>query len=154
MMSALLVLVIVLAVHSLVLPGSGEGLRFYLLPDFKRAADVGIGKSDHRGHESGFLHPESWYRCHGDFRQLYAGRQNAHRRIVRICGLDTFVALMSGLIHFPGMFLIRDSAGCRSVADLRDIAECLCEYGGRPSVGNIIFPVYDLCQLFDGHCCI
>ena len=44
MMSALLVLIIVLAVHSLVLPGSGEGLRFYLLPDFKRAADVGIGK--------------------------------------------------------------------------------------------------------------
>lgn len=44
MMSALLVLIVVLAVHSLVLPGSGEGLRFYLMPDFKRAADVGIGK--------------------------------------------------------------------------------------------------------------
>lgn len=73
---------------------------------------------------------------------------------MRICGLDTFVALMSGLIIFPGMFLIWDSTGCRSVTDLCDIAECLCEYGGRSSVGNIIFPVYDLCQLFDGHRCI
>src|SRR5699024_8959344 len=43
MMLALLVLIVVLAVHSLTLEGSLEGVKFYLLPDFNRAAEVGIG---------------------------------------------------------------------------------------------------------------
>ena len=43
MMAALLVLILVLAGHSLILPGAKEGLSFYLLPDFKRASEVGLG---------------------------------------------------------------------------------------------------------------
>ncbi len=42
-MGALFVLILVLAVHSFVLPGAGEGLAFYLLPDWNRAAEMGIG---------------------------------------------------------------------------------------------------------------
>ena len=43
MMAALLLLILVLAGHSLILPGAKEGLSFYLLPDFRRASDVGLG---------------------------------------------------------------------------------------------------------------
>ena len=43
MMSALLLLIIVLVVHSLTLSGGAEGIRFYLIPDLQRASDVGIG---------------------------------------------------------------------------------------------------------------
>ena len=43
MMLALLALIVVLAVHSLMLDNAGEGVKFYLLPDFQRAAEVGIG---------------------------------------------------------------------------------------------------------------
>ena len=43
MMGALFALILVLAVHSFVLPGAGEGLAFYLLPDWNRAAEMGIG---------------------------------------------------------------------------------------------------------------
>ena len=43
MMAALLLLILVLAGHSLILPGAKEGLSFYLLPDFKRASEVGLG---------------------------------------------------------------------------------------------------------------
>lgn len=32
---------------------------------------------------------------------------------VRICGLDTLVALSAGLIIFPGLLFIRGTAGCR-----------------------------------------
>jgi len=42
MMSCLLILILVLAVHSMLLPGAKEGLAFYLLPDFERAAQVGL----------------------------------------------------------------------------------------------------------------
>ena len=37
MMLALLVLMLVLAVHSLPLPGAAEGLKFYLVPDLERS---------------------------------------------------------------------------------------------------------------------
>ena len=40
-MSALLVLMLVLAVHSLTFAGAAEGLRFYLVPDFS-AIDGGV----------------------------------------------------------------------------------------------------------------
>ena len=43
MMAALLVLIVILAVHSVLLPGAGEGLAFYLMPDLQRAREVGIG---------------------------------------------------------------------------------------------------------------
>ncbi len=43
MMAALLLLIVVLALHSFFLPGAGEGLAFYLLPDLERAKEVGIG---------------------------------------------------------------------------------------------------------------
>lgn len=37
MMSALIVLMLVLAVHSFTLPGAGEGLSFYLIPHFPKS---------------------------------------------------------------------------------------------------------------------
>ena len=81
MMSALLVLIIVLAVHSLVLPDSGEGLRFYLLPDFKRAADVGIGKVITAAMNQAFFTLSLGIGAMEIFGSLYAKRQNPHRRI-------------------------------------------------------------------------
>ena len=43
-MLALLALIVVLAIHSLTLDGAAEGVKFYLLPDFQRASQVGLGK--------------------------------------------------------------------------------------------------------------
>ncbi len=43
MMSALLVLILVLVVHSFTLSGAGAGLAFYLLPDWSRATGQGLG---------------------------------------------------------------------------------------------------------------
>ena len=43
MMLGLLALIAVLAVHSLLLPGAAEGVKFYLLPDFGRAMEAGLG---------------------------------------------------------------------------------------------------------------
>ena len=41
MMVALMALILVLAVHSLVLPGAGEGLKFYLVPSVDKIQEVG-----------------------------------------------------------------------------------------------------------------
>lgn len=104
MMSALLVLIIVLAVHSLVLPDSGEGLRFYLLPDFKRAADVGIGKVITAAMNQAFFTLSLGIGAMEIFGSYMPNGRTLTGESMRICGLDTFVALMSGLIIFPACF--------------------------------------------------
>ena len=43
MMLSLLVLMVVIAINNLTLDGALEGVKFYLLPDFQRAANAGIG---------------------------------------------------------------------------------------------------------------
>ena len=43
MMLFLIVLIIILAIHSLFLKGGMKGLAFYLKPDFKKLAEIGIG---------------------------------------------------------------------------------------------------------------
>lgn len=48
MMSALLILIVVLAVHSLTLSGAGGGMKFYLVPDFKQVSEIGLGISSLR----------------------------------------------------------------------------------------------------------
>ena len=44
MMLALLALIIILAINSMMLSNAGEGLSFYLVPDFGKVKDVGLGK--------------------------------------------------------------------------------------------------------------
>lgn len=43
MMVCLLLLMVALAVRSVTLPGAGEGLKFYLVPDFGRLVEQGVG---------------------------------------------------------------------------------------------------------------
>ena len=104
MMSALLVLIVVLAVHSLVLPGSGEGLRFYLMPDFKRAADVGIGKVITAAMNQAFFTLSLGIGAMEIFGSYMSRENTLTSEAVRICALDTFVAISAGLIIFPACF--------------------------------------------------
>lgn len=43
MMLALLALILILAIHSLTLPGAAEGMKFYLLPTAKSVQENGLG---------------------------------------------------------------------------------------------------------------
>ena len=43
MMTALLIVMVILAVHSVFLEGAGAGVRFYLVPDFEKMVETGIG---------------------------------------------------------------------------------------------------------------
>ena len=104
MMVALMALILVLAVHSLVLPGSGEGLRFYLLPDFKRAADVGIGKVITEAMNQAFFTLSLGIGAMSIFGSYIGKEHSLLGESVRIVVLDTFVAITAGLIIFPACF--------------------------------------------------
>ncbi|MBR2719457.1 MAG: sodium-dependent transporter [Clostridia bacterium] len=104
MMSALLVLIVVLAVNSVLLKGGAEGLKFYLMPDFRRAAGLGIGKVITAAMNQAFFTLSLGIGSMQIFGSYMSRQQTLAGEAVRVCALDTFVALMSGLIIFPACF--------------------------------------------------
>ena len=104
MMSALLVLIIVLAVHSFVLSGAGEGVKFYLIPSIDTVRDVGFGNVIAAAMNQAFFTLSLGVAA----MEIFGSYMNKDFTLagegVRICALDTFVAIMSGLIIFPACF--------------------------------------------------
>ena len=104
MMLALLVLIVVLAVHSCTLPGAIEGVKFYLLPDFERAAEAGLGNVITAAMNQSFFTLSLGIAAMEIFGSYMSKDHTLTGEAVRICTLDTFVAFMSGMIIFPACF--------------------------------------------------
>lgn len=104
MMTALLVLIILLSVHAMTLPGAAEGLRFYLVPDVRRALDAGIGSVLTAAMNQSFFTLSLGIAAMEIFGSYMSDEFTLGGEALRICGLDTFVALCSGLMIFPACF--------------------------------------------------
>ena len=104
MMIGLLCLIVVLAIHSLTLPGAMEGLKFYLLPDFDRALEAGIGNVITAAMNQSFFTLSLGIAAMEIFGSYMSREHTLTGEAVRICCLDTFVAVTSGLIIFPACF--------------------------------------------------
>ena len=111
MMGALFVLILVLAVHSFVLPGAGDGLAFYLLPDWNRAAEMGIGNVIVAAMNQAFFTLSLGVGAMEIFGSYMSRDYTLAGESLRICALDTCVAICSGLIIFPACFAFGVSPG-------------------------------------------
>ncbi|MBQ7863370.1 MAG: sodium-dependent transporter [Lachnospiraceae bacterium] len=101
MMLALLAIMMVLAVNSITLEGSSEGLRFYLLPNIARMKEVGIGNIIVGAMNQAFFTLSIGMGSMAIFGS-YIGKERALMgEAVNVAVLDTFVAFASGLIIFP-----------------------------------------------------
>ncbi len=104
MMLGLLALIIVLAINSVTLDGALEGIKFYLLPDFNRAAEQGLGNVITAAMNQAFFTLSLGIASMEIFGSYMTKERSITGEAVRICSLDTFVALMSGMIIFPACF--------------------------------------------------
>ncbi len=104
MMIGLLLLISVLAVNSLLLKGGMEGVKFYLLPDFSRAMEAGLWNVITAAMNQAFFTLSLGIASMEIFGSYMSDQNTLTGESVRICALDTFVALMSGLIIFPACF--------------------------------------------------
>lgn len=105
MMLALLALIVVLAVHALTLPGGGEGVAFYLLPSMARVEEAGgLGRVIVAAMNQAFFTLSIGASSMEIFGSYMTKDHTLAGESVRICALDTFVAMMSGLIIFPACF--------------------------------------------------
>lgn len=104
MMIALLVLILALAVNSILLSGAGEGLKFYLVPDFEKVSEIGIGNIVSAAMNQSFFTLSLGIAAMEIFGSYMSKDDTLPGESVKICALDTFVAIMAGLIIFPACF--------------------------------------------------
>ena len=111
MMLALLSIMVVLAVNSCLLDGASEGLKFYLLPDFKRFTEAGFGNVVVAAMNQSFFSLSLGIGSMAIFGSYLKKDRSLMGEAVNVICLDTFVALTAGLIIFPACSAFGVEAG-------------------------------------------
>ena len=104
MMGALLVLIVVLAGHSLTLDKAAEGMNFFLMPNWDAVEKVGLGNVLTAAMNQAFFTLSLGIAAMEIFGSYMSKNNALTGEAVRICALDTFVAIMAGVIIFPACF--------------------------------------------------
>ncbi len=104
MMLCLLGLIVILAVNSIMLDGGIEGLKFYLIPDWKKVEEVGLFNVMIAALNQAFFTLSIGIGSMEIFGSYMSKSHTLLGESLRIAILDTFVAVVSGLIIFPACF--------------------------------------------------
>ena len=104
MMIVLLMLIVVLAGKSVTLKNAGEGIRFYLLPDISAIKETGIFNIITAAMNQAFFTLSIGAASMVVFGSYMSKDDALPGEAVKIGALDTFVAIVSGLIIFPACF--------------------------------------------------
>lgn len=104
MMAALLAIMLVLAVHSVTMKGASEGIRFYLVPDFDKMLETGIGNVIFAALSQAFFTLSIGIGCMLIFGSYLDKSRRLLGETINIMALDTFVALTAGFIIIPACF--------------------------------------------------
>lgn len=104
MMIALLIVMVALAINSIFMDGGSEGLAFYLKPDFKRMAEIGIVDTVVAAMNQAFFTLSLGIGAMAIFGSYIGKERSLLGEAVNVAVLDTFVAITAGLIIFPACF--------------------------------------------------
>ena len=111
MMTCLLVLIVVLAVHSLTLDGAMEGVKFYLVPNLDNIKAAGLGNVIFGALSQAFFTLSIGIGAMEIFGSYMDKERTLAGESISILVLDTFVALMAGLIIIPACFAFNVEPG-------------------------------------------
>ena len=111
MMLALLSIMILLAVNSCLLEGSGAGLQFYLLPDWNRFLETGPINVIAAAMNQSFFSLSLGIGAMAIFGSYLHKDRSLMGEAVNVVFLDTFVAFTAGLIIFPACSAFSVEAG-------------------------------------------
>ena len=104
MMLALISIMIVLGIRSLTLPGASEGLSFYLKPSFANMKAAGLGNVFYAALNQSFFTLSLGMGGMEIFGSYIDKKRSLLGEALVVAGLDTFVAIVAGLIIFPACF--------------------------------------------------
>lgn len=149
MMVALFVLMIGLAVYSATLSNAGEGLRFYLIPSLEKLEGAGLSTVISAAMGQSFFTLSLGIGSIAIFGSYIGKERRLLGESVTIVCLDTFVALMSGMIIFPACFTynngVTDDAGSVGASFLFTTLSSI--FNGMPS-GRVIGTLFFLFMIF------
>ena len=111
MMVALLAIMVVLAINSIMMDGGSEGLKFYLVPDFERMMEIGIGETIVGAMNQAFFTLSLGIGAMAIFGSYIDKEHTLFGEAINVAVLDTFVAIVAGLIIFPACFSYGVEAG-------------------------------------------
>lgn len=104
MMTVLIILMIILAVRTVMLPGAGSGVQFYLIPNFESIRQHGIGTVLFAAMAQAFFTLSVGIGA----MQIFGSYMKRDRRIlgesISIIIVDTIIALTAGFIVIPACF--------------------------------------------------
>lgn len=104
MMTLLFIVMIALAVRSVTMPGSSEGIRFYLVPDIDKMLETGIGNILFGALSQAFFTLSIGIGAMLIFGSYLDKSNRLAGEAISIGVLDTLVALTAGLIVIPSCF--------------------------------------------------
>ena len=104
MMIALIVIMVVLGFHSLLLPGAAEGVAFYLLPSPENIQKAGLGNVIYGALNQSFFTLSLGMGGMEIFGSYIGKERSLAGEAIVVAGLDTFVAIVAGLIVIPACF--------------------------------------------------
>ena len=111
MMILLIIIMMILAVNSIFLPGAAEGIRYLLIPDFKRMQEAGIWNVIAAAMNQSFFTLSVGIGSMAIFGSYIGRERSLFGESVNVVLLDTFVAICSGLIIIPACFAYGVEAG-------------------------------------------
>ena len=104
MMIGLLGLIVVLAIHGVLLDGGMAGVKFYLYPDFQKISEIGLMNVIVSAMNQAFFTLSIGIGSMAIFGSYLNKEQTLLKEATNVAVLDTFVAIMAGLIIFPACF--------------------------------------------------
>lgn len=104
MMACLFVAIVILAVNSVLLPGAGEGLKFYLMPDFGKMIENGFGDAVYAAMGQAFFTLSIGASGMAIFGSYIDRDRRLTGEAVSVASLSTMISLLAGLIIFPACF--------------------------------------------------
>lgn len=104
MMTSLIILMLVMAVNSLLLKNSAQGLRFYLVPDFNRMKEQGFGNVLFDAMTHAFFTLSVGQGSMEIFGSYLSRERKITGEALNVTLLDTLIALVAGIIIIPACF--------------------------------------------------
>ena len=140
-MLCLLAIMVILAVRSITLTGASEGLEFYLIPNFDRVKEAGIGNVIFGAMSQSFFTLSIGMGGMAIFGSYLDKSRSLMGESLSIVLLDTFVALTAGLIVFPACFAFDVEPGAGPGLVFITLPNIFTQMPGGRFWGAAVFPV-------------
>ncbi len=135
MMTILMILMLILAIRSMALPGGSKGLAFYLVPDFSKITPTVVVAAMNQA----FFTLSLGIGSMAIFGSYIGKERSLMGESVNIILLDTFVAIVAGLIIFPACFSYKLEVGAGPSLLFDTMATVFNNMGGGRFWGSLFF---------------